>query len=312
MARSSLCLAAPLAADSNLPSSAEVAESLDGRPVMRVARRRSATGPRAGHRDIGRHMNTVVRIGTAAAAVAALAMTAAGCRKGSDPVPAPVALVDAAAASSATSAPGAWPDPLAAPPTAATATAAGPVQRSVARAVVATAKTAAVACAAPSSAGLWLALADDRGLTVRELSAAATPTDAGVVVATAQRPTALHCGSGAQAFWLSADRGRTVAVVARGVVRPVPARASVHGLVAQSDGAAVLAASSADTDKVELVRLTPQLEPVWQREVPVPGEVTAVTATLRDDVVLVGRKPTATGPVWWLLRAGQRDGAVAW
>lgn len=180
------------------------------------------------------------------------------------------------------------------------------------RVLVATTNREPLACAAPSSQGIWVAYDAGQGLVARELAVGASATEQTLPLEGGARADTLQCGSGGQAFWLSLGRGQAMAVVTKAGVRRVQSRASVLGLAAQTDGSAVIVAATADSRKVELVRLSAQLEPMWQRELPTPGDVTAVATTLRDDVVLVGRKPTGVASTWWLLRAGQRDGLQAW
>ncbi len=87
-------------------------------------------------------------------------------------------------------------------------------------------------------------------------------------------------------------------------------RTPLIGLVGQSDGSAVLVLASGGPG-AQLARLKEDFSAVWEREVALPGAVTAVTATLRDDLLLLGRGQGSTAG-WWAARVGHSDGGLAW
>lgn len=172
--------------------------------------------------------------------------------------------------------------------------------------------TSPISCAAPSPTGLWVALQSPGKIGVVDVHAETREASDDVTIATAATSDMVRCAAGGSAFWLAYDGGTSLAAVAKATVRRQPARSNVLGIVAQPTGDAVVAAAPPDARTVELVRMNAQLEPQWQQSVTIPGPVTAVSATLRDDLVLAGRSLAGAEGAWWLLRAAQRDGAVAW
>lgn len=149
----------------------------------------------------------------------------------------------------------------------------------------------------------WQARAvDAAGRTVWEAPAVAAPM--GPV------DTVLAAGAGGK-VWVAAAGSLQVACLhgsGSGGVKSL--RTPLVGLVGQADGSAVLVLSNGG-GSAQMARLKDDFTAVWETELTLPGPVTAVSATLREDLLLVGRNQGAA-PGWWAARVGHTDGSVAW
>lgn len=171
---------------------------------------------------------------------------------------------------------------------------------------LATAAGRTVLLQAPTSGGWQVTSLDDAGRTVTTLTEppAAQADPQGAVVST---------GAGVH-VWFGRRDGRDLlryGPQGRLVHRKLPQ--GLVGLVGQGNGDAVVVL--AGTEGLRVARLTPDGPSTWDRPVNLPGVATAVAATLRDDIVLLGQ---VTGQVagrrgaWFLARMSQADGQVLW
>lgn len=124
---------------------------------------------------------------------------------------------------------------------------------------------------------------------------------------------ALLASGAAGKVWVAPAGGSQLACLqgsTRGMAKPLPA--PIIGLVGQGDGSAIAVLSAAE-GKLQMARLRDDFSPLWQVDVALPGAVTAVTSTLRDDPVLLGRSANSAGAMrWFAARVRRDDGSLAW
>lgn len=122
----------------------------------------------------------------------------------------------------------------------------------------------------------------------------------------------LACGAAGK-VWVAPAGGSQLACLqgsTRGMAKSLPA--PIIGLVGQGDGSAIAVLSAAE-GKLQMARLRDDFSPLWQVDVALPGAVTAVTSTLRDDPVLLGRSANSAGAMrWFAARVRRDDGTLAW
>lgn len=208
------------------------------------------------------------------------------------------------------------PAPAAAAAAAATATEAAP-EPQVAAPMAVRRAIAQIPMAAPAAgvrlgerwAAVWRA---DRHWQARAIDGAGrTVWDAPQVAAPEGAvDSVLAAGAGAN-VWVAAARGLQVACLQGSGPGGVKAlRTPVVGLIGQADGSAVVVLTNGGAT-AQLARLNADFSAVWETELALPGAVTAVTATLRDDLLLIGRGQGATTG-WWAARVSHSDGNLAW
>lgn len=124
---------------------------------------------------------------------------------------------------------------------------------------------------------------------------------------------ALLASGAAGRVWVAPAGGSQLACLhgsGRGTAKALPA--PIVGLVGQGDGSAIAVLAAAE-GKLQMARLRDDFSPLWQVDVALPGTVTAVTSTLRDDAVLLGRSAHASGALrWFAARVRRDDGSLAW
>ncbi|MSQ83885.1 MAG: hypothetical protein EXR77_13535 [Myxococcales bacterium] len=174
-------------------------------------------------------------------------------------------------------------------------------------------------CAARVGTALWVAARGAAGaIEVHEITpigrvAVVGGTDMAKPQTAAKRADAdsLVCIGAGSTLWVAPYQGDRITVVQRGAQRSLVTRGAVTGAVGQTDGTAVIAVTAAAAS-VDLARLNGEFQPLWQRSVTLPGELTAVSATLRDDAILVGKTSGQARDQWWLMRVAGKDGTQAW
>jgi hypothetical protein len=160
--------------------------------------------------------------------------------------------------------------------------------------------TAGAAVALPSAQGKWEVLWFDRAGQVRR-------RDSSQLEAKGSEPLLASAGAAA---WLGVRGGTDLLYLAPGGpprARKLPAGSLA--LLGQGDGDAV--AVLAAGDGARLVRLDRDGMPRWDRAVALPGAATLATATLRDDILLLGQRSGAPGG-WYAARISPVDGKVLW
>lgn len=184
-------------------------------------------------------------------------------------------------------------------------------QLPVVRVALAEETTAAARCAAVVGAELWVADAPERWpLKVRSISPTGRVQDHPPMAAFAN-PTggALLCAGAANRLWVARRGVAGLRNTDAKRANEFAGHAPIAGLVGQRDGGAVVVGGG--QAEAALVRLTADMQPVWQNSAQLPAELTVATATLRDDVLALGRLGGGNGP-WFAVRIAAKNGAILW
>lgn len=168
-------------------------------------------------------------------------------------------------------------------------------------------------CGVATGATLAVVRRNAQGSLALQLVAPTGATQVGGSVQLAEPPTAtahLHCDAGGGKVWAWSGDGRELAVFDSSHAALTRLSRAVIGVVGQTDGSAVILPLSVG-DAADLARLNPDFSPRWQATVPLPGPLAAMSATLRSDVLLLGKSASGK-PQWWLSRIFAGDGKQLW